>query len=135
MKIIIKRPLEKVNKRISYPIYIGGKKIIELKNGEEKELEVKYSVLLSAKINWCGSKEISLLKDGEVLKVQGNVFFSAYLPFLTALMPVLAIFIFNNIGGEVIKIVFSVILILLIVFCLLSLSFLRKHWISIQRIE
>lgn len=135
MRIIIKRPQEKVNKRISYPVYVGGKKVIELKNGEEKEIELKSSELIFAKINWCGSKEISLCKDGEVLEVQGSVFFNAYLPFLIALIPILAVLLFNNIGREVMKIALSVILIFLILFCVLSISVLKKYWISIRKVE
>lgn len=40
IKITLKRPKENFNQGVSYKIFIGENKLTELKNGEEKAIEI-----------------------------------------------------------------------------------------------
>ena len=69
-KLILKRPNERFNKNYSYEIFVDNEKLTELKNGEEKVVEIPNELdkaVLRAKILWCGSKNHNLsgFKNGE----------------------------------------------------------------------
>lgn len=134
MKITLKRPTERINRNVPYRIYLNGKKLTELKNGEEKELEVDSVGELCAKISWCGSESLSDLKEGDVVEVNGRVFYSKVLPFLPAILPLLSIFAFKNEVAEFWNYFFTSLMLAMIIGIVAAISVFRKKWIKIQRI-
>lgn len=133
MKITIKRPSEKINRNVSYRIFLNGKKYTELKNGEEKELEIDSSVNLCAKISWCGSENISDLKEGDEIEVNGRVFYNGILPFLPAILPLLSVFAFMDGVSEFWKYVLLMLMALLLIGLVAAISVFRTKWIRIER--
>lgn len=133
MKITLKRPAERINRNVPYRIYLNGKKLTELKNGEEKELELDSVGEICAKISWCGSENISDLKEGDEIEVGGTVFYNRVLPFLPAILPLLSIFAFMDGVGDFWKYVILILMALLLIGLAAAISVFRKKWIRIQR--
>ncbi|MCS3532721.1 hypothetical protein [Chryseobacterium sp. JUb7] len=83
-KIIINRSSEFANYIRSIDIYLGNKKIGEIKNGESKEFDVKPGKhSLVAKIDWCSSNfiDLDIHSDQEIVRFNlngRNPFFSLY---------------------------------------------------------
>ncbi|PXY01178.1 hypothetical protein DF185_11045 [Marinifilum breve] len=134
MKITLKRPAERINRNVPYRIYLNGKKLTELKNGEEKELELDSVGELCAKISWCGSKSLSDLKEGDVVEVNGRVFYNRVLPFLPAIVPLLSVFAFMDGVGDFWKNVMLLLMTLLLIGLVVAISVFRKKWIKMRRI-
>lgn len=133
MKITLKRPAERINRNVPYRIYLNGKKLTELKNGEEKELELDSVGELCAKISWCGSENISNLKEGDEIELSGRVFYNSVLPFLPAILPLLSVFVFMDGVGDFWKYVILILMALLLIGLAAAISVFRKKWIRIQR--
>jgi len=81
MKMItFKRPVENFSQNLSYKVFIGDKKLTELKNGEEKLIEIpseNENMFLKAKMyGWFGSKKVALsqLSQNESLTISGYKF-------------------------------------------------------------
>ena len=74
-KINIQRSSEFINRIRNYRIYIDGKKLGTIENGESKEFEVKEGHhIIEARIDWCGSPKVSVeIRNDEIktLKVSG----------------------------------------------------------------
>ena len=71
-KITLHRPKESFNKNCSYEILVGKRTLTELKNGEEKTIEIPTELrneTLKAKIQWCGSEKIELQNLNENEKI------------------------------------------------------------------
>ncbi|RKE02521.1 hypothetical protein [Marinifilum flexuosum] len=132
MKITLKRPAERINRNLPYRIYLNGKKLTELKNGEEKELEVDSSGKLCAKISWCGSENISNLKEGDEIELSGRVFYNRVLPFLPAILPLLSVFVFMDEVGDFWKNVLLIFMALLLMILVVAISVFRTRWIRIE---
>ncbi len=88
MKITFKRPKENFNQNLTYKIFIGDKKVTELKNGEEKVIEIpdeNENMFLKAKMyGWFGSKKVVLkqLPQNESLIISGSKFLNRIVPFV-----------------------------------------------------
>lgn len=99
-KITIHRPKESFNKNCSYEILVGKTYLTDLKNGEEKTIEIPHEFnneSLKAKIQWCGSEKIELgdLKKNEKIIVIGNKFLNKKMPLLGAMFPLIELMFFN----------------------------------------
>lgn len=59
-QIVIKRSSEYVNRLRAIDLYIDGKKLGNITDGEEKHFDVpKGTHALRARVDWCGSQEVS----------------------------------------------------------------------------
>lgn len=99
-RITIRRPNEKFNKNCSYIIKIGKRTFGELKNGEEKIIEISAEFeceSLQVKIQWCGSNKIRLSKVAQngIILVKGNKFLNRKMPLFGAIFPLIGLMIFN----------------------------------------
>jgi hypothetical protein len=124
--LILKRPLERFNQYCSYMILINGKKVGELKNGEEKHIEIDnfFDKEIEVKVAWCGSGKRKIGKQH--LIIVGNIFFNQRMPIMIILFWVIGFLI--NIDKEI-----SVWGTSLMCFLLLStLTIFRNKWIHIQ---
>jgi len=136
-KITLIRPRESFNKNCSYEIFIGKRKLTELKNGEEKTIEIPKEYendKLKAKIQWCGSKKTNLHSSNEVFEIKGNKFFNKYLPFIGGIFPLTGIIIFSK-QNQTIKNIGIGILVLLLLFVIGILTVWRNKWLNIERKE
>lgn len=133
MKITLKRSSEKINRNVPYRIYLNNSKLTELKNGEEKELEINSVGNLCAKISWCGSENISDLKEGDEIEVRGRVFYNGILPFLPAIIPLLSFFAFMDGISGFWKYVLLMLMALLLIGFVAAISVFRTKWIRIER--
>ncbi len=135
-KIRLYRPEENFNKNCSYKILIGEQVFTELKNGEEKIIELPdelHHKNLKAKIHWCGSEKIALPKveENERLTIRGNEFLNKKMPLLGAIFPLIGLMIF---GLKIISKEVGVgILILFLIGIIASLSIWRNKWINIKK--
>lgn len=134
-KITLHRPKESFNKNCSYQILVGKKYLTELKNGEEKIIEIPSELengTLTAKIHWCGSKKMELpnLSENGKLIVSGNKFLNKKMPLFGAMFPLIGLMFFNlkivpkNIG-IVIFVVFLVVL-------FGTITIWRNQWLYIK---
>jgi hypothetical protein len=136
MKVSLKRPKEKFNKNCAYHIYIGGKKLTELRNGEEKVLEIPGRLeneALTARINWCGSNKIALsnLEEDRIIKVTGNEFLNWRMPIAGSIIPLLGLVIFSG-NDQPLKGVGVGIILLFMAGLIGTLTIWRRKWLNIQ---
>lgn len=99
-KITLYRPEENCNKNCSYQILVNNHFVTTLKNGEEKIIEVPSQIensALTAKIQWCGSEKVKLLKvsNNEKIIISGNQFLNKRLPLLGGMFPIIGLIFFN----------------------------------------
>jgi len=134
-KITFIRPKESFNKNCSYEIFIGTRKLTELKNGEKKTIEIPKEYeneKLKAKIQWCGSEKINLNNENEILEVKGNKLFNKYLPFVGGIFPLTGIIIFSK-QNQTLKNIGIGILVLLLLYVIGILTVWRNKWLNIER--
>ena len=139
-KITLKRPKEKFNQGISYKIFIGGNKLTELKNGEEKAIEISSEFkdkAIKAKIQkWWGSKKMELnsLSENETISIKGNKFLNKKAIFIIALLPLTGALMFSY-GREnlVIKNIGMGLFILILFFAIGFLTVGRNKWLNIEK--
>jgi hypothetical protein len=132
----IRRPQENINKYFSYEIFIGVNKITELKNGEEKNIEI-YSHLenepLYARLLWCGSKKNNL-KDFESTNniiISGSELLNKRIPLLVGLFPIIGISLFSRFT-PLMKYIGIGILIMLLLLLIATLTIGRDKWLKIE---
>jgi len=136
-EITIQRPYENFNKYCSYEVFVGKEKLTELKNGEEKIVELSKELeneILKAKIQWCGSN-IFPLKDFSpdgIIKVSGNKFLNLKIPFIGSVFPIILIGIINA-SNQQIKYIGSGLIIFLIFFLLGTFTIWRNKWLKIKQ--
>ena len=74
-KITIRRTSQEVNRHVKIRLFIDGQKLIDIADGETKSAELaEGDHLLYAKIDWCGSRDLSLtiLPNEELLVELGS---------------------------------------------------------------
>ena len=134
-KITLHRPKESLNKNCSYEILVGKRTLTELKNGEEKTIEIPTELrneTLKAKIQWCGSEKIELqnLNENEKIIVSGNKFLNKKMPLFGAMFPLIGLMSFN------LKIISKNIGIAIIVCVLIgilgTITIWRNKWLNIK---
>ncbi|WP_342157318.1 hypothetical protein, partial [Joostella sp. CR20] len=136
-KITLHRPKESFNKNCSYEIQIGKKTLTELKNGEEKIIEIPNEFRderLKAKIQWCGSEEMELrnLTENEKIIVSGNKFLNRKLPLFGAMFPLTGIMIFNT-NNIISKNIGIGVLILFLIGLVGSLTIGKNKWLKLEK--
>ncbi len=134
-KITLKRPKESFNRNCSYEILVGKRKLTELKNGEEKVVEIPNELEngeIKAKIQWCGSEKIELnnFSKNEILKVSGNKFLNKKSMYIIALLPLTGVLMFGY-GREnpMIKNVGISLFLVLIAFVLGIMTVWKNKWL------
>ncbi|KOY85483.1 hypothetical protein AD998_04340 [bacterium 336/3] len=108
---------------------MNGEKIGELKNGEEKYIEIDnfFDKEIEVKIAWCGSGKRKISKQH--LIITGNIFFNQRMPIMVILFWMTGLLI--NINKEI-----SIWGTGLVCFLLLStLTIFRNKWIRIQELN
>lgn len=135
-KITLHRPKENFNKNCSYEIIVGEKSLTELKNGEEKIVEIPKELeneSLKAKIQCCGSGKIELqdISDNEKITISGNKFLNRKLPLFGAMFPLTGIIIFSN-NNIIAKNIGIGILILFLIGLIGTLTVGRNKWLKLK---
>ena len=138
--LTLNRPKERFNKNISYKIFIGKEKLTELKNGEQKIIEIPNELNkeeLTAKIQWCGSKKFSLteLKDKEKLKISGNDLLNRKGVWIIATLPITGALVFGY-GREslIIKNIGIGLFFSILIFAFWGMIIARKKWLRIEKV-
>ena len=136
-KITLHRPKESFNKNCSYEIQIGKKTLTELKNGEEKIIEIPNEFRderLKAKIQRCGSEKMELrnLTGNEKIIVSGNKFLNRKLPLFGAMFPLTGIMIFNT-NNIISKNIGIGVLILFLIGLVGSLTIGKNKWLKLEK--
>jgi VIT1/CCC1 family predicted Fe2+/Mn2+ transporter len=139
-KITFKRPKESFNQGISYKIFIGNNMLAELKNGEEKTIEISTEFenkSIKAKMQkWCGSEKVKLnsLSENETLNIKGNKFLNKRAIFIGALLPLTGVLMFSY-GREnlVIKNIGIGLFFLILFFAIGILTVARNKWLNIEK--
>ena len=134
-KITLHRPKESFNKNCTYEILVGKKHLTELKNGEEKTIEIPNELnteSLKAKIQWCGSEKIELrnLTGNEKVVVSGNNFLNRKMPLFGAMFPLIGLMFFNlKIVPKSIGIGFFIIFLVAIIG---TITIWKDKWLNIK---
>ncbi len=139
-KITFKRPKESFNQGISYKIFIGNNMLAELKNGEEKTIEISTEFenkSIKAKMQkWWGSEKVKLnsLSENETLNIKGNKFLNKRAIFIGALLPLTGVLMFSY-GREnlVIKNIGIGLFFLILFFAIGILTVARNKWLNIEK--
>ena len=135
-KITLHRPEESFNKTCSYKVIVGKKYLTELKNGEQKTIEIPSDLAnetLKAKIQWCGSERLELrqLYNSEKIFISGNEFLNRKMLIIGAMFPLIGLMLFNlnivpkNIGIGV--------FILFLIGITGTITLWRNKWLNIER--
>ncbi len=139
-KLTLSRPKERFNKNLSYDIFVGNKKLTELKNGEEKVIEIPNKLNnkeLNAKIQWCGSEKYNLseFKDEEKLKISGSDLLNRKGIWIIAILPITGALMFGY-GREslIIKYIGIGLFFLILIFAFWGLIIAKNKWLRIEKI-
>jgi len=136
-KITLNRPRESFNKNCSYEILVGKKFLTELKNGDEKTIEIPNELkneTSKAKIQWCGSEKIDLrnLNENENVKIVvcGNKFLNRKMPLFGAVFPLIGLMVFNlNIVSKDVGVGIFIIFLFVIIG---TITIWRNKWLKLQ---
>jgi hypothetical protein len=134
-KITLHRPKESFNKNCSYKILVGKKYLTDLKNGEEKTIEIPNEFndeYLKAKILWCGSEKMELrnLTGDKKIVITGNKFLNKKMPLFGSIFPIIGLMFFNlkivpkNVGIGI--------FIIFLLALLGTITFWRNKWLNIK---
>lgn len=132
----IKRPHENFNTFSTYGLFVGNNKIAELKNGEEKSIEIpteQENEQLYAKILWCGSTKINVsnIEPNTTLTVVGSKFLNRRMPFIVGLFPMVGVIIFTG-TSQLTKNIGIAVLVLFFVFLVGTITFGRNKWLRVE---
>ncbi|RLD86210.1 MAG: hypothetical protein DRJ07_01315 [Bacteroidetes bacterium] len=137
-KITLKRPKENFSQNLTYKVFIGDKKLIELKNEEEKVIEIHSedeNNFLKAKMYWWfGSKKVALKKlpQNESLTISGNKFLNRIAPFVGPILTVSGmIWILSN--NDFIKHFGLGLFITWLLIAIWILTFGGNNWLNIKK--
>jgi hypothetical protein len=134
-KLIVNRRSEWANRARAIGLYLDGKKIGAIKNGESKEFDLKAgNYKLKAKIEWCGSQVNDFeIKENENTKIELTGFSKNkwILPFLIIIQISLLILSTYFEIPDVIMITFSTCVLIYILF---PVSFGRNHYLKLNQI-
>lgn len=115
---------------------LGKTLIADLKNGEEKTIELDpKEEFLSAKIQWCGSKPIKLsdLGSQKTFEIKGNAFLNQKMPLMGSIIPLLGLTFSINSGNEVLKYSGIGLIVLFVLFVIGTLSIWKNKWLLISK--
>lgn len=134
-KVKLYRPNETFNNNNAYKILVDGEKVAELKNGEEKTIELADDKsCLKAKTLWCGSKKL-IISDSdkvETVKVSGNKFLNKQMPLVGTLFPLTGIVFFSG-NNTLLKNIGIGILIILLLGVIATLTIWRNKWLNVHK--
>jgi len=139
-RITFKRPKESFNQGIFYKIFIGNNMLAELKNGEEKTIEIpselKNQSIKAKMYGWYGSERLELnsLSENETLNIKGNKFLNKRALFIIALLPMTGALMFGY-GREhmVVKNIGIGLFFLILLFAFGILTIGRNKWLNIEK--
>ncbi len=89
-KLKVKRTSELNNRARSFDIYIDGKKVGEIANGETKEFDIETGKhKLTAKVDWCQSKELDFkIQDDQTktIEISGFKYGNVIIPLILGIV-------------------------------------------------
>jgi len=130
--IAIRRPKESFNKNCIYEILIDGKKLTELKYGEQKTLEIPdNSKFIKAKFLPTSSKTIALNNNKSIL-VTGDKFLNKMGPFIGGIILLFSLSFILNHQYKLIKYAGITLTVTAIIFSIAVLTIWRNRWLDIQ---
>ncbi len=136
--ITLKRPKENFNQNLTHKIFIGDKKMAELKNGEEKVIKISDTDgdnFLKAKMyGWFGSKKVALkqLPQNESLTISGNKFLNRIAPFAGPILTVSGMmWVLSN--NDFIKYFGLGLFIIWLLISIWILTFGGNNWLNIKK--
>ena len=139
-KITLKRPKESFNQSLSYKVFLGTNQLTELKNGEEKTIELQPEFendRIKATIQrWWGSEKIELtsLTENETLNIKGNKFLNKRAIFIGALLPITGALMFGfGRDNLVIKNIGIGLFISILFFAIGILTIGHNKWLKIEK--
>ena len=138
MKIKIKRPEENFNTEQKYAILIDGKKVSELKNGEEKIIQLsKDAEILEAKVRSGSSEKLSVseISENETLEISGEKWRNSYGKYAGALIPLIGLSIVLNHDYPILKIIGLIVLLLYVSMIIYILGFQKRKWLQLKKIS
>jgi len=132
-KITLIRPKEGFNKNCTYKILIDGSKITDLKNDEQKTIEIpENSEFIKAKLLWTGSKTIALKKNQTTIIITGDRFLNRLAPYVGGILILISLtFTLSHDNGFIKGFGISFFSIMLIYFIGI-LTFWRHKWLHIE---
>ncbi|MCC9165364.1 DUF2846 domain-containing protein [Pontibacter harenae] len=132
--LIIKRSSEWSSRIRDYHIYVDGKKIGEIANGETKKFTVPAGLhTVKAKIDWCGSQEFKIeLTEEEVQEVEVSGF-----AFGKWMMPlhlcILALYVtLRFFAGEELASILLILVLPMLLYLLYLLTFGRQKFLRLK---
>ena len=132
-KITLKRPKESFNKNSVYEILLDSKKITELKNNEEKTLEIPENTkFIKAKLLWTSSKTIALEKNKNTIIITGNKFLNKMPPFIGGIIILFSLSFILDHPYKLIEYVGIALTIITIIFSFAILTIWRDKWLIIK---
>lgn len=132
-KITLIRPKESFNKNCVYDILIDGIKRTELKNGEEKTIEIPdNSEFIKAKLMWTGSKTIALKKNENTIIVTGDKLLNKLPPFVGGILILVSLTFTLNHDNDFIKGFGFSFFSILVVYFIGILTFWRHKWLHME---
>ncbi|MRT91719.1 hypothetical protein [Ancylomarina sp. 16SWW S1-10-2] len=132
--ITIHRPKESFNKNFSYKILVGNRILTELKNGEEKIIEIPdENESIKAKIQWCGSEKMELrnLSESDRIIVNGNKFLNKILLFSGSILPIIGLMMFSY--GLISKNLGTGIIVLFVIGIIGTLTIGKNKWLRLKK--
>ena len=133
-KITLFRPKESFNKNFSYKILVGNRIITELKNGEEKIIEIPdENDPIKAKIQWCGSNKMELhdLSENDKIILSGNKFLNKTLLFSGGILPIIGLMMFSY--GLISKSLGAGIIVLFVIAMIGTLTIGKNKWLKLEK--
>ncbi len=134
MKIILQRPNEKFNKYTPYKVFANTTEITELKNGENKEVEINEDELnINAKLSFCGSNKIDIkeLNNNDTIIIKGNYRLNRFMPFSGALAVFPAMFIVGNYGITA-KYIGTILTSIILLFIIWTMTLGKNKWLELE---
>ncbi len=133
-KLIVRRSSEWVNKMRAIGLYLNGKKIGTINDGETKEFKLEPGThSLRAKIDWCGSENLNFsLEDGEIKKVELKSFKNGSWLMPLVLIAAILGFIFDHYFDFNLYVLVSIITIPSTVYILFFLTYRRNKYLQLK---
>ena len=132
-KITLKRPKESFSKNSVYKILLDGKEFTELKNNEEKTLEIsENSKFIKAKLLWTSSKTIALKKNKNTIIITGNKFLNKIAPFSGGIIILFSLSFILDHQYNLIKYIGITLTIITIIFFIAILTIWKDKWLNIK---
>ena len=127
-QVTIKRPLESFNNNCPYAIVISGNKIVEIRNGETKVIEVSDDAMVISE-----RFDVNIEKGENTIEISGNKFFNKWLPFSGSLLVILGMTFTINHDITWLKTLGILLMVLYVLFLIGVLTIWKNKWLTIKK--